>query len=184
MKPQAPQFIEQSARILGALRGTARQATQAIGPPRLLRHRSERPCDTRAHKRDKLAPPHTFPPPCRDFLLATMLPLLLRASQPAHVCCGSFSTEAADSAARPTSASPRKLTSGHYKKIGRDGPIGDVDPVSTFVRLRHVSGATYAPQLACFSCCHRCGAGSVSLPPTRPATGQPRPRPRSRMPAE
>jgi hypothetical protein len=30
----------------------------AIGPPRLLRHRSERPCDSSAHKGDKLAPPH------------------------------------------------------------------------------------------------------------------------------
>jgi hypothetical protein len=28
---------------------------------RLLRHRSERPCDSRAHKRDELAPPHRFP---------------------------------------------------------------------------------------------------------------------------
>jgi hypothetical protein len=27
----------------------------------LLRHHSERPCDTRAHKRDELAPPHRFP---------------------------------------------------------------------------------------------------------------------------
>jgi hypothetical protein len=35
--------------------------TITIGPPRLLRHRSERPCNTRAHKRDKLAPPHRFP---------------------------------------------------------------------------------------------------------------------------
>ena len=29
--------------------------------PRLLRHRSERPCYTRAHKRDELAQPHRFP---------------------------------------------------------------------------------------------------------------------------
>jgi hypothetical protein len=35
----------------------------------------------------------------------------------ADVRTGSFSTEAAGSAARPTSASPRKLTSGRYKKI-------------------------------------------------------------------
>ena len=39
---------------------------------------------------------------------------------------GSFSTEAAESAVRPTSASPRKLTSGHYKKNGRDGLITDI----------------------------------------------------------
>ena len=38
------------------------QAPNAIGPPRFLRQRSERPCDTRAHKRDKLAPPHRHPP--------------------------------------------------------------------------------------------------------------------------
>ena len=35
----------------------------------------------------------------------------------ANVRCGSFSTEAAGSAARPTSASPRKLTSGPYDKL-------------------------------------------------------------------
>src|SRR5476651_1509420 len=29
-----------------------------IDPPRLLRCRSERPCDTRAKKRDELPPPH------------------------------------------------------------------------------------------------------------------------------
>jgi hypothetical protein len=39
---------------------------------------------------------------------------------------GLLSTEAAGSAARPTSASPRKLTSGPYKKIGRDVPISDI----------------------------------------------------------
>jgi hypothetical protein len=33
------------------------QKTQAVCPPRLLRHRSERPCDTRAGKRNELAPP-------------------------------------------------------------------------------------------------------------------------------
>ena len=35
---------------------------------------------------------------------------------------GSFSTEAADSAARPTSASPRKLTSGPNEKLVAMGP--------------------------------------------------------------
>ena len=34
-----------------------------------------------------------------------------------HVCSGSFSTEAANSAARPTSASLRKLTSGPDEKL-------------------------------------------------------------------
>jgi hypothetical protein len=43
----------------------------------------------------------------------------------AHVAFGSLSTEAADSAARPTSASPRKPTSGPYEKFRRDGPISD-----------------------------------------------------------
>src|SRR5262245_31944748 len=36
-------------------------AAETIGSPRLLRHRDERPCSTRAHKRDELAPPHRFP---------------------------------------------------------------------------------------------------------------------------
>jgi hypothetical protein len=38
------------------------QDTQTIGPPRLLRYRSERPCGTRARKGDELAPPHRFAP--------------------------------------------------------------------------------------------------------------------------
>ncbi len=33
-------------------------AADAVGPPRLLHHRSERTCNPRAHKRDELAPPH------------------------------------------------------------------------------------------------------------------------------
>ena len=57
---QSPKFIEhRDKRWRNAWNGG--QAPNAIGPPRLLRHRSERPCDTRAHKRDKLAPPHRFP---------------------------------------------------------------------------------------------------------------------------
>ena len=40
---------------------TVGQAADAIGPPRFLRHRRERPCDSRACKRDELAPPHRFP---------------------------------------------------------------------------------------------------------------------------
>jgi hypothetical protein len=38
------------------------QETQTIGPPRLLRHRSERTCDRAAYKRNKLAPPHGVSP--------------------------------------------------------------------------------------------------------------------------
>ena len=34
-----------------------------------------------------------------------------------NVSCGSLSTEALGSAARPTSASPRKVTSGRYEKL-------------------------------------------------------------------
>jgi hypothetical protein len=41
-----------------------------------------------------------------------MLPLLLRASQPAHVCCGSFSTDPASPTCQFMSASPRKRTRG------------------------------------------------------------------------
>ena len=37
--------------------------------------------------------------------------------RPAHVRVGSFSTEAANSAARPRSASPQKLTSGANEKL-------------------------------------------------------------------
>ena len=47
---------------------TQMQVTQTIGPSRLLRCRSERPCDTRAHKRDKLAPRDRFLP-CRDVIV-------------------------------------------------------------------------------------------------------------------
>src|SRR5262249_21757034 len=35
---------------------------EPIGPPRLLSHCTERPCDARAHKRDELAPPHNASP--------------------------------------------------------------------------------------------------------------------------
>jgi hypothetical protein len=55
-EPPATQLVEK-----GFIPRTRSQATKAIGPPRLLRQRSERPCDTRAHERDKLAPPHRFP---------------------------------------------------------------------------------------------------------------------------
>jgi hypothetical protein len=36
-------------------------AGQKSPAPRLLRRRSQRPCDTRAQKRDELAPPHRLP---------------------------------------------------------------------------------------------------------------------------
>jgi hypothetical protein len=45
----------------------------AADPGPLLRQRSERPCDTRAKKRDELAPPHRFPSAemyCRRWYLA------------------------------------------------------------------------------------------------------------------
>ena len=44
------------------------------------------------------------------------------AGMAASFASGSFSTDAAGFAARPTSVSPRKLTSGPCKKFGRDGP--------------------------------------------------------------
>src|SRR4029077_5560090 len=37
------------------------EAPNSIGRPRFLRTRSERPCGSRAHKGDELAPPHPSP---------------------------------------------------------------------------------------------------------------------------
>ena len=53
-------------------------------------------------------------PPDAPACLMSLLP---------DVSCGSFSTEAAGSAARPTSASPRKLTSGPNKKLVANGKL-------------------------------------------------------------
>jgi hypothetical protein len=53
-----------------------------------------------------------------------------------EVRLGSFSNEAADSAARPTSASPRKLTQV-LMRIGRDGPIR---PLAPRIRLAFYGG--------------------------------------------
>ena len=57
---KSPKLIEHRGRSW-RIAWTDGQAADAIGPPRVLRHRSERQCNTRAHKRDKLAPPHRFP---------------------------------------------------------------------------------------------------------------------------
>jgi hypothetical protein len=55
---------------------TGRNGAEAVGTPRLLRRRSERPCNTRAHKRDELAPPHRFPRAEKRPQSATRLPNL------------------------------------------------------------------------------------------------------------
>jgi hypothetical protein len=52
-----PKFVEHREPI-GRTSWTDGHAAKAISSPRLLRPRSERPCNTRAHKRDELAPPH------------------------------------------------------------------------------------------------------------------------------
>ena len=57
-----------------------------------------------------------------------------------EVRLGSFSNEAADSAARPTSASPRKLTQV-LMRIGRDGPIRPLAPRIRVSLLRRPPGA-------------------------------------------
>ena len=56
----ASQFV-QKLHVYRRIARNQYQKAQTIGPPRLLRQRSERPCDTCAQKRDKLAPPHRFP---------------------------------------------------------------------------------------------------------------------------
>jgi hypothetical protein len=61
---KSPKFIEHRD-TSWRIEWTAGQTPNAIGPPRLLRLRSERPCDARAYKRDELAPPHRFPVPRR-----------------------------------------------------------------------------------------------------------------------
>ena len=64
------QFSEHGDVMRRAAR-TEKQAAEPIGPSRLLRRSSERPCDTRAHKRDEFAPPNVVSPyadtllPCR-----------------------------------------------------------------------------------------------------------------------
>jgi hypothetical protein len=55
-----PKFIEHRDKKW-RIAWTGGHAAEPIGPPRLLRHGSERPCDTRAHKRDEFAPPHRSP---------------------------------------------------------------------------------------------------------------------------
>jgi Protein of unknown function (DUF1254) len=55
---KSPQFIEHRDNSR-SIAWTTGQAANAIGPPRLLRRRSERPCDTRGQECDKLAPPHS-----------------------------------------------------------------------------------------------------------------------------
>ena len=55
------QFLEERHGHIARCTRCTKQATQTICPPRLLRHRRERPCDTRAHEREELAPPHRFP---------------------------------------------------------------------------------------------------------------------------
>jgi hypothetical protein len=60
-EPAATQSVEKRY-VYRRIARNRRQDAKAIGPPWLLSHRSERPYDTRAHKRDKLAPPHSAPP--------------------------------------------------------------------------------------------------------------------------
>src|SRR6266852_2347298 len=55
------QFIKKSSRRIGRLNSDRIEEPKAIGPPRLLSQYSERPCDTRAKKADKLTPSHRFP---------------------------------------------------------------------------------------------------------------------------
>jgi hypothetical protein len=57
---------------------TEMQAAEPISPPRLLRHRTERPCDTRARKGDELSPPHVVSP-CRDVIVPCRLAFFRRA---------------------------------------------------------------------------------------------------------
>ena len=69
-----PKFIERREPI-GRIAWTDGHAAEAISPARFLRQRSERPCDTRANERDKLAPSHVAPvirSPCR---LAPIMPM-------------------------------------------------------------------------------------------------------------
>jgi hypothetical protein len=63
----ASKFVKES-HVYSRIARTRQQTTQTIGPPRFLRQRRERPCDTRARQKpDKLAPPHRrFPVPRSD----------------------------------------------------------------------------------------------------------------------
>ena len=54
---------------------------------------------------------------------------------------GSLSTEAAAPAARPTSASPQKLTSVPNEKFGRDGPQRDSCAATKNIPFDHFVGA-------------------------------------------
>jgi hypothetical protein len=77
-KSLPPDFIQKGGHHPVIVSRSRIQETKTVSPPRLLRQRSERPSDTRARKRDELAPPHVVSPHA-DTLLSCRLAFFCRA---------------------------------------------------------------------------------------------------------
>src|SRR4029077_19470447 len=98
------------------------EVTQTTGPPRLLlRQRSERPCDTRAKKRDEFAPPHHFPS-AEMLLQAWVLSRLLR-GRASH---DGERRRSSSPATRPGGSRQCREAAGVAAPAGREGALRPV----------------------------------------------------------